>query len=105
MNYMAINTCDTANGEGARVSLFVSGCSFACKGCHNHGAWPYKAGKLFDTEAFNKITKALEEPHIAGLSILGGEPLEPRNIQMVNLLVNYIKWEYSEDAERFKDKT
>ena len=79
MNYAAIRTCDIANGEGVRVSLFVSGCTHRCKGCFNPDQWDFASGEPFtgDTEAM--LLDALAPAHIAGLSILGGEPMEPEN--------------------------
>ena len=33
MYYGEIKNCDIANGEGVRVTLFVSGCTNRCKNC------------------------------------------------------------------------
>ena len=62
-----------------RVSLFVSGCTHHCKGCFNPEAWDFNYGKPFDKDAENEIFKLLENEHIRGLSLLGGEPFEPAN--------------------------
>ena len=48
MNYASIRTCDIANGEGVRVTLFVSGCTHRCKGCFNPDQWDFGYGKPFD---------------------------------------------------------
>lgn len=79
MNYASIRTCDIANGEGVRVSLFVSGCSHHCKGCFNPEQWDFAAGEPFDRKVEDEILAALEPSFIAGLSLLGGEPMEPSN--------------------------
>ena len=79
MNYAAIRTCDIANGEGVRVTLFVSGCTHHCKGCFNPDQWDFDYGELFTREVEDRILKDLEPSYIAGLSILGGEPMEPAN--------------------------
>jgi len=79
MNYASIRTCDIANGEGVRVSLFVSGCTHHCKGCFNPDAQSFDYGKPFTREVEDEILAALEPAHIAGLTLLGGEPMEPPN--------------------------
>ena len=79
MNYAAIHSCDIANGEGVRVSLFVSGCTHKCKGCFNEEAQDFSFGKPFDRAVEDDILRQLEPSHIAGLTILGGEPMEPLN--------------------------
>jgi len=79
MNYAAIKKNDIANGPGVRVSLFVSGCRHACKGCFNREAWSFSYGREFDDAAQREVIDALGHDYIAGLSLLGGEPFEPEN--------------------------
>ena len=79
MNYASIRECDIANGDGVRVSLFVSGCTHRCKGCFNPDLWDFNAGEPFTRETEDRILELLSPSHIAGLSILGGEPMEPEN--------------------------
>ena len=79
MNYASIRKCDIANGEGVRVSLFVSGCTHHCKGCFNEEAQDFNYGEPFTAEIEAELFDALEPSHIAGLTILGGEPMEPSN--------------------------
>jgi anaerobic ribonucleoside-triphosphate reductase activating protein len=79
MNYAAIRTCDVANGEGVRVSLFVSGCTHRCKGCFNPDQWDFAFGEPFTGETEERLLDALAPPYIAGLTVLGGEPMEPAN--------------------------
>ena len=79
MNYASIRTCDIANGEGVRVSLFVSGCTHRCPGCFNKEAQDFGYGLPFTRAVEDGILAALAPTQIAGLSILGGEPMEPAN--------------------------
>ncbi len=79
MNYASLRTCDIANGEGVRVSLFVSGCTHKCKGCFNEDAQNFAYGKPFTREVEDRILEALAPDHITGLTLLGGEPMEPAN--------------------------
>lgn len=94
MNYSGLNTCDSANGDGLRVSLFVSGCSLHCKGCFNKDAWDKNYGKEFTEETMDTLLEALRSPWIDGLSILGGDPLEPYNIPTVNYIASLVKQLY-----------
>lgn len=75
MYYSAIKPYDIANGPGLRVSLFVSGCYIHCKGCFNPEAQNFTYGKFWDDKALTEITQWIDNPHIVGLSILGGDPL------------------------------
>ena len=79
MNYAEIKYNDIANGEGIRVSLFVSGCRHRCKNCFNEIAWDFKYGKEFTDDVADKIIKSCEPDYVAGISLLGGEPFEPEN--------------------------
>ena len=79
MNYASIRTCDIANGEGVRVSLFVSGCTHRCPGCFNKEAQAFDYGLPFTRAIEDAILAALAPTQIAGLSLLGGEPMEPSN--------------------------
>ncbi len=98
MNYAAIKKTDVANGPGIRVSLFVSGCTHACKGCFNSEAWDFAYGKLFTEDTENEILKALESDYIRGFSVLGGEPMEPRNRGTVLGLLRKIRESYPEKS-------
>ena len=79
MNYATIKWTDIANGEGVRISLFVSGCTHRCKNCFNSVAWDFSYGELFDENVQERIIEGLKSDYVAGLSLLGGEPLEPQN--------------------------
>ena len=79
MNYGEIKNCDIANGEGIRVTLFVSGCTNHCENCFQPQTWDFDYGKSFDKAAADKIIEMLRPDYINGLTLLGGEPFEPRN--------------------------
>lgn len=79
MNYAEIKNCDIANGLGVRVSLFVSGCTHHCKNCFNEVTWDFYYGKVFDEKVEEQILEYLKPNHITGLTLLGGEPMEPSN--------------------------
>ena len=81
MNYAEIKKTDIANGEGVRVSLFVSGCRRHCKGCFNEVAWNFSYGKPFTKEVEEELFEALSPYFIAGLTLLGGDPFEPENVE------------------------
>jgi anaerobic ribonucleoside-triphosphate reductase activating protein len=74
-----------------RISLFVSGCTHHCKNCFNQVAWDFSYGEPFDEEIQSKILKELESDYIAGLSLLGGEPLEPQNQEALLPFVKKVK--------------
>lgn len=76
MNYADIKNVDIANGIGCRVSLWVSGCTIRCPGCHNECAWDFSYGKEFTKETEDYILELLKPNYINGLSVLGGEPLD-----------------------------
>lgn len=97
MNYATIKKNDVANGPGIRVSLFVSGCRHGCRGCFNREAWDFSYGGVLDGAVIEDILDACDRPHIAGLSILGGEPFEPENQAGLLTLTRRFR-------ERFPDK-
>ena len=94
MHYGAIKKCDIANGEGVRVSLFVSGCRNRCKGCFQPETWDFTYGKLFDESTVEEILTAAMNPSVRGLTILGGEPTEPENQAEILHLVRRFKAEF-----------
>ncbi len=91
MNYATIKWTDIANGEGVRISLFVSGCTHHCKNCFNQVAWDFSYGELFDEKVQEKILKELDSYYVAGLSLLGGEPLEPSNQKALYPFIKKVK--------------
>ena len=96
MNYADIKIADVANGQGVRVSLFVSGCNHHCKGCFNAQAWDFNYGKEFTEEDIDRIIKELDHPYVAGLSLLGGEPLEYQNQKGLLPLLKKVKEKFPE---------
>ncbi len=94
MNYGEIKPYDIANGLGVRVSIFVSGCKNHCQNCFNQITWDFNYGQEFNQETLNQLIKLLEPSYIAGLSILGGEPLEPENQAGILDLIKQIKTIY-----------
>lgn len=96
MNYADIKTVDVQDGTGIRVSIYVSGCHFHCKGCHNKEAWDFNYGKKFDETTIDYIIEAMNHSYISGLSILGGEPLELSNQKALVPLVQKVKEKYPE---------
>lgn len=98
MNYGNIKFIDTADGEGVRVSLFVSGCRNHCPGCFNQDTWDFDFGKEFTEVEENEILEGCNKEYISGLTILGGEPMEPENqVVLVNLIKKF--------KERFPEKS
>ena len=98
MNYATIKWTDIANGEGVRVSLFVSGCTHRCKNCFNQIAWDFNYGEVFDENIQNQILKELGSGYIAGLSLLGGEPLEPQNQLALYPFIKKVKEQHPEKS-------
>ena len=94
MRYNKIRKMDISNGPGVRVSIFVQGCTFNCKECFNPETHNFKGGKLFTTMDMDKIIQLAKEDYICGLSILGGEPLHPNNIESVSMIAEYFKYKY-----------
>ena len=87
MYYGNIKKNDIANGKGVRVTLFVSGCTNHCKNCFQPETWNFDYGKPYTKETEDEIIEALKPSHIAGLTLLGGEPFEPENqMELVHLL-------------------
>ena len=98
MNYCEIKYFDIANGPGVRTSLFVSGCTHHCKGCFNEMAWDFNSGKEYTTDVEGEIMSSLSPSFIAGLTILGGEPMEVRNQSGVAGLIKRIKADLPEKS-------
>lgn len=98
MNYHDIQKCDMLNGNGIRVTLFVSGCNHHCKNCQNPETWNPKSGIPFDENALNEIYDELKLDYIDGLTLSGGDPMNEANIDDIYTLVSKIK-------KDFPDKT
>lgn len=98
MHYNKIRKMDVSNGPGIRVSIFMQGCTFKCKGCFNPETHDFNGGKEFTDETIERILDLCSKEHIVGLSILGGEPLHPKNIEGTTKLAKTFK-------ETYPDKT
>lgn len=96
MNYADIKKADVANGLGVRVSLFVSGCTHHCKNCFNQEAWDFNYGKEFTEKEIDRIINELDHSYVAGLTLLGGEPLEHINQQGLLPLLRKVKEKFPE---------
>ena len=98
MNYISMTKAEIANGHGVRVALWVSGCDHHCENCQNPETWSCKAGKLFTEDDFHRLMNELSLPYYDGLTLTGGDPLHPANIDCIEYIVNKVK-------EVFPDKT
>ncbi|MCH5252607.1 MAG: anaerobic ribonucleoside-triphosphate reductase activating protein [Lachnospiraceae bacterium] len=98
MNYADIKQYDVANGTGIRVSVFVSGCTHHCKECFNKEAWDFHYGKPFTKKEIEDVISYLEPDYVAGLSLLGGEPLEPENQEGLLPLLRKVHETYPEKS-------
>lgn len=79
MHYSTIKDCDIANGIGVRITLFVSGCTNHCKNCFQPQTWDFDFGEPFTEKTEEKLLEMLKPDYINGLTLLGGEPMEPQN--------------------------
>ena len=94
MRYNLIIKMDISNGPGVRVSVFMQGCSFHCKNCFNSETWDFEGGKEFNDETIEKILNLCGQNYVEGLSILGGEPMHPTNIEGTTKLAKAFKEKY-----------
>ena len=94
MRYNLIRKMDISNGPGVRVSVFMQGCSFHCKNCFNSETWDFEGGKEFNDETIEKILNLCGQNYVEGLSILGGEPMHPTNIEGTTKLAKAFKEKY-----------
>ena len=93
MHYGMIKKYDIADGEGVRVSLFVSGCTNRCKGCFQPQTWAFDYGEPYTAETEQELIDALSDPNISGLTLLGGEPFEPENQRVLVGLLRRVRRE------------
>ena len=94
MRYNKIRKMDISNGPGVRVSIFMQGCTFNCKNCFNPETHDFNGGKEFTDETINRVLELCNPDHIEGLSILGGEPMHPKNIDATTKLARAFKEKY-----------
>ena len=91
MRYAQIRSMDISNGEGVGVSLFVQGCYFHCKDCFNSETWDFNGGEEWTDGVKKNFIKFVNRPYIKRVSILGGEPLADKNLNIVLSLVSEIR--------------
>ncbi|MBQ8044168.1 MAG: anaerobic ribonucleoside-triphosphate reductase activating protein [Clostridia bacterium] len=91
MRYNKIRKMDISNGPGVRVSIFMQGCTFNCKQCFNPETHDFEGGKEFNEETIDRVIELCNNENISGLSILGGEPLHPKNVEGTTKLVKAFK--------------
>ena len=96
MRYNLIRKMDISNGPGVRVSVFMQGCAFHCKNCFNKETWDFNGGKEFNQDTIDEVLDLCSQKHIKGLSILGGEPMHPNNIEGTTKLAKAFKEKYPE---------
>ena len=96
MRYNLIRKMDISNGPGVRVSIFMQGCSFHCKNCFNKETWDFSGGQEFTDETVDKVIDLCNKSEVKGLSILGGEPMHPTNIEGTTKLAKAFKEKYPE---------
>ena len=94
MRYNLIRKMDISNGPGVRVSIFMQGCAFHCKNCFNPNTWNFDGGEEFNQKTIDEVLDLCKEGHIKGLSILGGEPMHPNNIEGTTKLAKAFKEKY-----------
>ena len=94
MKYNKIRKMDVSNGPGIRISIFMQGCTFNCKNCFNPETHDFNGGKDFTDETIDRVLELCSSEYIAGLSILGGEPLHPKNIEGTTKLAKIFKEKY-----------
>ena len=96
MYYSRIRKTDIADGTGVRVTLFVSGCRRHCPGCFNPETWSFTNGQPFTPETEQALLAALAPPYICGLTLLGGEPMEPENQRALLPFVQRVRARFPE---------
>ena len=101
MRYSKIRKMDISNGKGVRVSIFMQGCTFNCKNCFNPETHDFEGGEEFTDSTIDKVLELCSKDHIDGLSILGGEPMHPKNIEGTTKLAKAFKEKFD---EYLKDK-
>ena len=97
-NIAKVKKWDIANGRGIRTSIFFSGCDFHCPGCFNSEIWDFDIGEQFTREFYESVIKPTINEHVSGISLLGGEPLHPKNIRATRQLCEWFKQDFPEKS-------
>ena len=92
------------NGSGLRVVLWLSGCDHKCKGCQNPQTWDANSGILFDTKAKEELFRELDKDYISGLTLTGGDPLHPSNLDGALDIVTEFNKRYKTTQDMVSDK-
>ncbi len=98
MNYATIKWRDVSNGPGVRVSLYVSGCRNRCKNCFNPETWDFNYGNAFTREVENSIIKSMDFDYIKGFTLLGGDPFEPENAEVLAPFLERLRKKFPEKS-------
>lgn len=98
MNYATIKWFDVSNGPGVRVSLYVSGCRNHCKNCFNPETWDFGYGEPFTREVENSIIKGMIPDYIKGFTLLGGDPFEPENAEVLAPFMERLREQFPEKS-------
>ena len=98
MNYATIKRYDVSNGPGVRVSLYVSGCRNCCKNCFNPETWDFNYGQPFNKEVEDGIIKSMEPEYIKGFTLLGGDPFEPENAEVLAPFMERLRKRFPEKS-------
>lgn len=99
MFYSDYRQYDTADGDGIRVSLYVSGCTLHCKGCFNEKTWALNYGDEFTDEVLEELISDCKKPYIRGLSLLGGDPMEKENQEEVLNIIKRFREEFGNEKD------
>lgn len=98
-NYFEVKESCAANGPGVRTAIFLSGCNLHCPGCFNQVAWDFNSGKLLNRRIVTQIVETLSPKYIQGLSILGGEPMDPKNQEAVLAFINEVRNQFGDKKD------
>lgn len=99
MRYLNINRYDVANGKGLRTTLFVTGCRHACPGCFNLVAQDFEVGEEFTDETIEYLLDTMRPDEIDGLTLLGGEPMDPLNQPDIHRLIMRFREEFGDSKD------
>ena len=94
MRYNLVRKMDIADGPGVRVSIFLQGCEFHCYNCFNPETWDFEGGDELTDEVIDRVIELCSEEYVQGLSILGGEPMHPKNIAGTTKIAKAFKTVY-----------
>lgn len=92
MNLLNVYKETISDGAGLRYSIYLSGCTHACPGCHNPKSWDPAAGVRLTEEILCEIIREIKaNPLLDGITISGGDPFY--NPDELTILLERIKQE------------